>query len=183
MNTPNDRPLTPDDLTAIRERVNTAMPGPWQWDSYNRIVASVPRGHALDYETDADRDEGHTIVAWIGEGPVVHHGDELRVPQAKANARLIAAAPSDILCLLSQVERLQSEHDAYRAIVERMAGGFTLAYAEDRNAEVCVLCYAALARDDFAMDSKRDVAGWYEQHIQHAPDCPVTKARVLLGRE
>lgn len=94
-------------------------------------------------------------------------------PYPGVGAEFIAHAREDIPALLAEVE-------AWREIGRILARGFTLAFDEMRNAYVCALCDAEVT-GDFGTDVDRDTAGWHERHITHTADCPVMKARALLG--
>ena len=89
-------------LAAIRERLNAATPGPWEFDSYCRVLA--PPAHLDDAEHYGN------IVAWVP----AWHGDTACKPHDD-NAELIANAPADLAWLLAEVERLTRQRDAARA--------------------------------------------------------------------
>ena len=103
-------------LTVIRTRLAKATPGPWYWDSYSQIGAQVPEGHPLDYAPEDHRlnvsGKKIAILAWMEGGPSQKgRGDELHVPEARANADLISEAPSDIAWLLDQNRQLREALD------------------------------------------------------------------------
>lgn len=80
-------PLTPADLAAIRERADTATPGPW---------------HAGHPDDTAVWTANHIQVADCS-------GVERSLERQQANARHVAHARTDVPALLTEVERLQYE--------------------------------------------------------------------------
>lgn len=78
-------------IAAIKARLEAATPGPWEFDSYCRVLA--PMEHL-----DDDEHYGN-IVAWVP----AWHGDTACKPHDD-NADLIANAPADIAYLLSELE-------------------------------------------------------------------------------
>jgi hypothetical protein len=96
-----ERPTT-DRLGEIRARVAAATPGPWEFDSYCRILAP------FEYLCD-DEHYGNIVAsvpAWGGDTARHPHDD---------NAELIAHSRDDLAYLLAELERLAAERDAARA--------------------------------------------------------------------
>lgn len=89
-------------LAALRSNLAAATPGPWEFDSYCRVLA--PMAHLDDAEHYGN------IVAWVP----AWHGDTACKPHDD-NAELIANAPADLAWLLAEVERLTRQRDAARA--------------------------------------------------------------------
>lgn len=101
-------------LAALRSNLAAATPGPWEFDSYCRVLA--PMAHLDDAEHYGN------IVAWVP----AWHGDTACKPHDD-NAELIANAPADLAWLLAEVERLEAE----RAFFERNAHKATALAVEE----------------------------------------------------
>lgn len=101
-----------DRLQEIKERWAKVTAKEWHWNSYSQIFAEVDeQSHPLvHFPEDGPNINGKylAIVAWVDGGPK-QTGDELFVPEARANALAIAGAPADIAWLCSEVERLRGE--------------------------------------------------------------------------
>lgn len=145
-------------LAEIRERLAAATPGPWELYATERNVIAITKGRMRSgYRRE--------IVHWSG-----FDCSNIDDPgQVRANAALIAHAPSDLAYLLDEIARLTRELDAARAenrrlrealerVVdggcERFAGTDCWQMGMDPNAKdyadrVCDPCFArrALATD------------------------------------
>jgi hypothetical protein len=97
--------MTPDQLSAIRARLDAATPGPWearQWygNDDGGWAAIGPHHESRDWNDDEPESDLHEL--------------------AKRDAALIANAPTDLRTLLDEVERLNAEcASAYRRGVEQ----------------------------------------------------------------
>jgi hypothetical protein len=91
------------DGSSLPARADRATPGPWYWNSYDRIETPCEKGHPLDV-TDAD-EPGLAVVARL------HHtgnGDEMPDAEARRNALFIAASRQDIPALCAYIRHLES---------------------------------------------------------------------------
>jgi hypothetical protein len=145
--------MTDEELAAIRERVEVATPGPWEYDDQ-----SLPSIYIL---SGAD-----TIAAvWRSDS-----GDSNGQP----NAKFIAHARDDVPTLLAELDRLREWEEKSRPIVEAMA---YLQPIRERGAfgDWCGVCYAYLP--------DQEVGGDLTKQIEHASDCPMIQARALMAEE
>jgi hypothetical protein len=96
--------MTPSlDIAAIRKRLEAATPG--EWKHYHGKLREQFPTIINEVQFDDGRNAG-SIIHWSGfDGCSV--GNEKR----KANADFIAAAPTDIANLLSEVEKLRAALD------------------------------------------------------------------------
>jgi hypothetical protein len=96
-----EKPLMPDELAAIRERVEAATPGPWEWEEWRAAINAPPdtRANSIVY-----------CVMYEDDGPFIA-ASRTDIP------RLLATVDAD----QQRITALQAERDAYRAIVERVA--------------------------------------------------------------
>ena len=110
-----NKPMTQEQLDAIRERAAKATAGPWAaWEDQDgqphmqgRLMVGVAAGVIPDGDT------------WI-EGPDVNNPvAETYIPEDRV---LIAHAPQDLTDLLAEVERLRALLTVDDAMVERAAG-------------------------------------------------------------
>ena len=82
-------------IQGIRDRLAKATPGPWARDPYDRASCQVIA-------------RGNEVIAY-------HHRHERQIDsRVVANYELMAAAPSDIGFLLSEIERLTEEIETLR---------------------------------------------------------------------
>lgn len=133
-------------LAEIRERLAAATPGPWELYATERNVIAITKGRMRSgYRRE--------IVHWSG-----FDCSNIDDPgQVRANAALIAHAPSDLAYLLDEIARLARELDAARErerAVRDEATGYlaevagTLADMHDgdecsfEGGEGCLACYA-----------------------------------------
>jgi hypothetical protein len=91
--------MTPDQLSAIRARLDAATPGPWE----------------SDYTFVQDNSLGVRIIGVRVSGPAIAYDaglpDEEVDTQLHATLDVIANAPTDLRALLDEVERLTAERD------------------------------------------------------------------------
>lgn len=102
--------MTPEEIAAIRARVEAATLGPWERDSYSlRINAvDVPKGpmHIAD------------IRGWgylTGKGHALALPDEEAIAIQRANAEFIAAARTDVPVLLQHIDDMTAKLATARA--------------------------------------------------------------------
>jgi hypothetical protein len=83
--------MTPDQISAIRARLDAATPGPWE--------AVTPKRYAA-----VRSEKAGCYVYTQGKIPADTHADT--VTRQQRDAHLIANAPTDLRALLNEVERL-----------------------------------------------------------------------------
>lgn len=123
--------MTPEELAEIRADLAKISPGPWVYNSYNRVV-SAPLLDEYN-KIEATIPEVATEEEWevldnfeyeVASVPPIA-GDTATGLHAK-DAQFIAKAPSRISALLEEVARLQSERDEFcqmaRALVVKLGG-------------------------------------------------------------
>jgi hypothetical protein len=91
--------MTPAALEAIRERLAKATPGPWHADSRGREFSERDPEH---YVVEADLNGLPSVVVDTLNCDVCFPPDEQR-----ANAALIASAPTDLQACLSHIDTLR----------------------------------------------------------------------------
>ena len=97
--------MTDERLAEIEARWQAATPGPWFWDSYQRVMScAIPVDHPLNVACEDDPPCA-TILRLNHTG----HGDEMPEPEARANARFVAEAWEDVRDLLAEARRLRSQ--------------------------------------------------------------------------
>jgi hypothetical protein len=98
--------MTPEELLAIRERLNKITP--WPWERLNGTDVFTVSGATNRAGVKADENDGWLIASCYG-GITFVDGEpqELSYEEQRANAEFIAHAPDDIKRLLDEVERLQ----------------------------------------------------------------------------
>lgn len=98
--------LTPDDLAAIRARVEAATPGPWE------VLGPYPNVHVGRCYEDDDGEELEFLICQM----------ETKAPKSgcldHADAALIAHAPTDLRALLAHVTAVEDENADLRVRVE-----------------------------------------------------------------
>lgn len=156
-----------EELAAIREREEKATPGPWFDNSYGVLMAVVPEDHPWN-ESFPD-EPPIAVIAWMAAGEN-QSGDAIgRSPEARANMQFIEHAREDIPALLAENAALREIVEAV-AKVPVIASEYTGGYGY-----YCIFCEEAVVGEATG-DPERAA-----QLLRHHPDCPVTKARALLG--
>lgn len=126
------------DLASIIDRWAKATPGPWEWE-----------GGAGDWQRyrlwRASGCAEVIIPAWDGEG-------EQSMQASDADARAIAAAPTDIAALLSELDRLTAALAAAQPVVEWQDHPQVGLLGEDRS-------WSVVERGHFRLWV--DVDGWH----------------------
>lgn len=96
-------------LAEIRERLAAATPGPWELYATERNVIAITKGRMRSgYRRE--------IVHWSG----FDYSNIDDPGQVRANAALIAHAPSDLAYLLDEIARLIRELEAARSHARRL---------------------------------------------------------------
>lgn len=91
----------PDITTEARRLAEAATPGPWEWNSYNGIWATVSHEHPGCCTFPDEPGQAHiATVTDFAE----HGGDVLEIPEAAANAAFIAWAREGVPALLERIE-------------------------------------------------------------------------------
>ena len=148
--------LTDVDIMQILDRANKATPGPWEWDSYSTIAASVPQDSPLN--AAGEDDPPVAFIGVIAQAPEYEGmGDELHHPETRANAKFIAAARTDIPRL---VRNLQETKAALKHV-----GQSKIKLADDENGWSCMWCGEPEREDS----------------IEHMNWCPTAIATKALG--
>lgn len=107
--------MTPERLTAIKERLADATPGPWGW--------SGCANDRVDVCSEAEGWEGAEIAVvtkdyeFNNRDGLVDGMPVMDRAMAHANGALIMHAPSDLRELVAEVERLQGHRDGLIAIM------------------------------------------------------------------
>src|ERR1700743_2660751 len=88
-------------LAEIRERVEKATPGPWEWtaDRWRGGYSGLSNDAGAEIVYPQTANDGDTGAAWFEE-------------MAEDDAALIAHARADIPFLLAEIERLTAARDA-----------------------------------------------------------------------
>lgn len=196
--------MTDEELAAIRERVEKATPGPW----YRRIPYHGDVGYVA---TKDPQYAGDRVVGTLDTAGMSKRRDIL-FPELVADAEFICHAREDIPALLTEIQRLNmgcavlqtkidvgafqyhndvisveeangqliddrskllAENAALRKIVEAVAEHYDCELSSDECWYVCAFCPAQMDEVRLRVDGEPFV---------HGPDCPITKARTLLGK-
>ena len=96
--------MTPDELAAIRARLDAATPGPWHWDEY-----PVPALHGVGGSPDTYEYEAEVIEATHTGGCGCRAECYLDLTIDRSDAEFIAHAPTDLADLLTEVDRLTAD--------------------------------------------------------------------------
>lgn len=93
--------MTPEQLAAIRARLDAATPGPWHWDEH-----TVPTLHGVGGSPDTYEYEAEVIEATHTGGCGCRAVCYLDLTIDRSDAEFIAAARTDLEVLLAEVDRL-----------------------------------------------------------------------------
>src|SRR5690606_5333109 len=138
-------------VAEIRDRLAAATPGPWELYATERNVIAITKGRTRSGYL-------REIVHWSG-----FDCSNIDDPgQVRANAALIAHAPSDLAYLLDEIARLSRELEEARELLRELAGGDEAGLVWDRGWR-CVYC---------------DSSALYV--VSHDGECPIERARRAL---
>ena len=141
-------------LAEIRERLAAATPGPWELYATERNVIAITKGRTRSGYL-------REIVHWSGFD--CSNIDD--TGKVRANAALIAHAPSDLAYLLDEIARLSRELEAAKKLLRELVDeGAGLVWTGTR--VVCAYCSATDQYD-----------------VEHNGDCPIERARLALAKD
>ena len=142
-------------LAEIRERLAAATPGPWELYATERNVIAITKGRMRSgYRRE--------IVHWSG-----FDCSNIDDPgQVRANAALIAHAPSDLAYLLDEIARLTRELEQARKLIRELVDDEDAGLVWTGTSVVCAYCSASYLYD-----------------VEHDRDCPIERARRALAKD
>jgi hypothetical protein len=167
--------MTDEELAAIRERADAATPGPW---NVFRGVIWGRAGSSGPYQLSIAKNANSSSV--IEDTGAADRRDR----RIEADLGFIAHAREDIPALLAEIDQLHAEvRDGAEALLRTHR---ILSAKQAENAALCEIV-EAVGLVNFG-HVYAEFCPFCEKEFhdgepdQHTPDCPVTKARALLGK-